>query len=243
MKVNITSLKLKRQSENAFSIEILSDEHLSPTSFYINVHEARFFADCLRGNAGFYPWFDDITEIARPHSQGMYTRRFDGDKFKEYNFIFPGQKLAEHIDIMADLLESNKPFEQILSQDAFVINLTDLIPAWKEEYAPFVTVIYGVGVEERLAQDVVHPLVKNKEYAKGFVQDRINMAESYSDGEEVQLNIIFDAGEPRSSEKPCSYYWWIIGPNNERYYNGGFIAHGPYEDKKGNQYYEYSVHT
>jgi hypothetical protein len=232
MKVNIKSIKVIKGNEN-YCFRINDGNMEYDTNYYIGKSELELVLSCLLGKAEFYPSFNDGMYLIRFVPDGIHAielspymsycrdEKKDGC-YKDRNFVFPGKELAQLLQ-MLELFEQGE------------YDFSDKIPEWVEKYSPKVQVNIEPDVKAKLEADLVHDLL-DEETPRNLIDYLTGWAEGYSDGELVQVNIVFDSWK-NPEDKPSNYYWWICDENNNRIVNGGFIAH----ENKGK--YSYSVHT
>lgn len=239
MKINVTSLKIRRVSNRCFELAMTSEKHPQSTSYYLTKSELPLMRQCLEGVSEFYPFFSDVSYLVQPHPQGFHCYEISGKEAREYWFTLPVQEMFGVLD------ELEETFDIDNDKLDWIADLTEEIPFWAKKYAPIVEIVYhgteedGSDTKERLQQDINNPLVENPEYAQNFLPTRIHALEQYSDGNVVQLHIWFD-NTPQDGI-PTGYYWEMRNTDGSRIMNGGFLPHK--REKDGKVTYQYGVHT
>lgn len=237
MNIDITSLRVERSSDTHIRIAMkkATGKYVEYETFFcLNKEEYEYARACMLGTAKVYPYFDDATYLLKFYPSGMrvaYTDRNEMDYF-----TFPANELPKYIDVLFDAeLEHNG--------DNPKYDLTYALEQWQVEYGPNIQVNIEPEVKERMLTDIVHPLLK--EPAKNLIDDLIQWAGQYSNGNLISVNIVFDNSwdVKQHPEIPASYYWWLFDEERKALiFNGGYIAHH-YEQRDGMTLYQYSMHT
>lgn len=242
MDITIKSLKVTRSSDSHIRIAIKQDgtQYEENDSFFcISKTEWKYVRACMLGIADIYPYFDDGLYLMKFAPSGMRVVHTSGNK-DDLFFVFPANELAHFIDYQFDYTGSdwrNDP--DFMTENDY----TSCIPLWKKEYGPNVIVNVDDEVKQRLAIDIINPMLKQPGY--DLTERLIRWAGQYSNGNPISVNITFDDGYnmKHHPEQPTSYYWWIWDENQKvRIVNGGYIAHR-YEQEDGTLKFEYSMHT
>ena len=241
MNITIKSLKVSRSSDSHIRIALKQDgcqyENVD-TFFCVSRTEWPMVRACMMGFAEVYPYFDDGLYLMKFSPQGMRVVHTSGNK-DDLIFIFPCNELVEYIDYVFNNTNpnwrDNKDFLSVNDYDKCIIQ-------WQHEYGPKVIIKVDADVKDRLAVDIINPLLKTP--GKDLIADLTRWASRYSDGNPISVNITFDCvGDiRRHPEYPTSYYWWIWDEDNQvRIVNGGYIAHSCGTDEQ--PLFEYSMHT
>ncbi len=257
MRVNVTELRLQAEREfiKFFPVndEMVKDAEESgkeyrahPRYLVLTRPEAAWAIKCLRGEADFYPYFDDGIHHIKFAQDGIRESARDGDRWQEYYFIVPGEWLAPIVEGL--LLATDGE-----AKGAEVVIPTEELERIREKYAPKYEWDYGNGVYQKIQQDL-------EDVRQTRLQSCLDhlplIAQNSSDGIPSVIHIHFD-GMPKDG-MPASYYWSVEATNRKtgkvyRVLHGGIIAHPKHEKApdgfEGDYYdlpvvgWEYSTHT
>ena len=213
-----------------------------PYSFSTIICEREYehFCKCLRGQAEFYPWFDDLSYLTRPHSHGVWAMHLGERIHERYDYVFPGPELA-------DVIETGNDW----------VLTPEILADWKARFSPVVEWdyrdIYLKYPETRplrpvIDRDLADPRQTRLQYCLDGLQ---TIAENHSNGLPSIVMISLDSYSKDLDKGPASYYWEIYAGLNAREHhrenlvmNGGIIAHPKYENGvKRTDCWEYSTHT
>ena len=242
MNVNMVSLKLEKLESGHIQVSPISREMVESArldgktawarNLILTEPEVKDAIKCARGEAEYLPWYDDIGHLIRIHPHGIRELYLNssfggqGGKYEEYNFNIPGEVLAGWFE---DILEDGAVWQEY-NEEVF----TEL----EERYGPQWQFVYSDGVVEELLKDLKDERATRLQSSlDGF----INIAQNYSDGEEVAIYLSFDY-RPRP-ECPTSYLFSIVHPTRGRIINGGLIAHRVCKNGEELNEWQYSTHT
>ena len=231
MNININSIAIEKgETQKGFRLSLTSNEHVDKTFYYFGESEIDYLLSCIDGTAKFYPYFDDGLYLLKITPNGIHCVHSTTNE--QYWFTFPANELKCWIHAVQDC---------IINEVEYNKDISDSIPVWHKIYSPNVKIQWqDDNIESRFLDDIDNPLVENREYASNWLQDRLNHCASYSNGNLITLHISYDRNPVDNI--PTSYYWEIRSTDNQRIYNGGFIAH-KYSNDDGTVYYKYASHT
>lgn len=241
MDITISSIKVIRSSDSHIRIALRQDgtQYTEYETFFcVSKIEWPMVRACIMGFAEVYPFFDDGLYLMKFTPQGMRVVHTSGNKDDLY-FTFPANELVDFIDYQFS-------YDGDWRTDPYFresMDYTPLIEAWKAEYGPNIIDHTEKEVKERLANDIVHPMLK--EPGMNLVERLTRWASNYSNGNPISINVSFDDTYNMKChpEEPTSYYWYIWDEDQHvRIVNGGYIAHR-YEQKDGSVLFSYSMHT
>ncbi len=212
-----------------------------PTSIYVTKSELPLYLSCMEGNEKFLPWFDDITNLSRPHSAGMVIMKMNEGTYQKWEVNFPFKNYKKLLSAILAHISWPQEGEIILSEEELEEFSRDCAPKVKWNFRDRMNGTWeGFKWTEWVEKDIRKSL--EKWYAvypdlKRMVESLEPWAASYSTfGEEIEVDISFDSFS-RDENRPDSYGFYIHAGSNW-IVNGGIIAH---EDNDGK--FHYSTHT
>lgn len=256
MNVNVASLRIEANKDfvRIFPVshqmkdkaeETGKDYDASPRYLVLSHKETKHAILCARGEASFYPYFDDGIHKVRVTPRGMEELYLDsyitgtGGKFEQFYFTLPGDWLADLFELALDSVNRWR-----YPGYTFVYNASNgELARLTDQYASRVKWEYATAwgnrpdVYTRLQTDLTDDRAEGLQRALDGLE-RIGL--NYSDGEPSIVHLRFDIF---SEETPCSYYFWIEDAQGNRIMNGGIIAHQNYKDGERVESWSYSTHT
>jgi hypothetical protein len=256
MIVNLVNLKVNFHESGSIELRFQTKEMIEdknyyysevPTSVYISKDSIPYFIDCLTGKSNFYPWFDDINYLVKPHCDGMsFLDKSNPNKVMEWTIYFP-------FKLWKRLIKELKQFNKS-SFNGFIELTPDELDSFAKDVYPKVKWNYhhrtdGKWIDfkwnEWITKNVIDSLYKWSNIYPDLLKDldRLeNIAKSYSVfGELIEIDISFDSYNTNEGT-PDSFYFYIhvtVNGEDKRIMNGGLIAH--YDERKNE--YHYSMHT
>ena len=231
MIVNVKKLALERGGNDCLHVKYrVAEEGYEKRDrygFILGEAEVRHAITCLRGEAEFYPFYDDGIHKAQFTPRGWrHLSNDEGDmKYKEWGATFPGEVLA-------------RVLEQLYEPDAVARLRTftyDELEGIAKKYAPQIDWQY----QDREDASVEVAFRRGAEQWPEVARARESLeqiASNYSDGDVVTINLSFDAFD--KGDNPAHSYYFDIRKKERRVMNGGIIAH---LDDKGVPHY--AMHT
>lgn len=218
MRMNLAALSIsvrKQYIRLDISTKQMRRDMRSPRQWIFTMQEAAHILDALRGEAAFYPFFDDGIHLVKFTPRGareVSTSHEPWINTLGLYFTFPGEWLAEKL---ADLLS-------LQGKWGYDVNITvshDELRDVAQACAPITSWQYADSVEEALYN------TRNRDDVDASSLDRAlenihTHAENLSDGEEVIIHLSDDTAY---REVP-NWLWWFERGGEQVGLHGGLIA-------------------
>jgi len=217
-----------------------------PTSIYINNNELPLFLSCLKGESKIYPWFDDISYLVRPYSDGMKIMHISDTKCQTWYVNFPFKMYNNLLNAIEGEIDNPCEFTLTLTpyERQYFTDMTMPLVKWNYQdrmSGKWENFEYKEWIEKSITESVNNQKSQYPELTNNL-ESLQRIATNYSVfGELVEIDLSFDCYN-NNPDIPDSYYFNIHMGNN-RIMNGGIIAHEEWNNKERTGNYHFSMHT